>query len=352
MPVWSTWLAALIAAFWGARIIWQRFVKPLYGLVDEANRLASGDLAQPVKVQLEGLIGRFEHAMAQMVQPIKTVVLEVRQEVANLCTGSQEIATGNLDLSARNESQARSLEETAASMEQITSTIKQTSHLSGQGGTVAFETAEVSKRSQQAVTTVAKTMKDIAQSSGKISSIIQVIEGVAFQTNIVALNAALEAARAGEQGRGFAVVAAEVRALAQRTTLASREARELIEESLAHVEDGTRQTSQAQLRMDEAMTLVEKTLILLQEIKNAAAEQESGVSQVNKATSQHDTLTQQNAAMVEKLATSAGSMDNQVGAVHSLIQVFRLAEGDVTLAELDAVSLRTQAKGATVDAEA
>jgi aerotaxis receptor len=207
---------------------------------------------------------------------------------------------------------------------------------------MAGEAAQVSRRSHEAVKTVAETMKGIAESSGKIGSIIQVIEGVAFQTNILALNAAVEAARAGEQGRGFAVVASEVRALAQRTATAAREIRQLIEESLQRVEAGTKQTAQAETRMDEAMASVEKTAALLGEIRNATTEQEIGATQVNEAVAHLDSLTQQNAAMVEELAAAAKAMDDQVVMVHGSIRVFRLTEKDSTLAEVDAVALRRQ----------
>ncbi len=285
---------------------------------------------------------RLELALAQLAVSVRTVVRDVRHEVANLRGGSQEIATGNLDLSRRTESQAASLENTAAAMEQINGTIKQTAQLATEGAALAGETAEVSRRSHEAVQGVATAMKDIAHSSDRIGSIIQVIEGVAFQTNILALNAAVEAARAGEQGRGFAVVASEVRALAKRTSEAAREVRQLIEESLQHVDAGSRQTTQAQARMDEALAAVEKTAALLAQIRGATREQEVGVAQVNESIAHLDSLTQQNAAMVEQLAAAAKSMDDQVVVVHGSIRVFRLTDKDTTLAEVDAVELRRQ----------
>jgi len=333
---------ALLTAGLAMGLVWRNFIGPLNGILVTANRIAAGDLAQLVKVKETGFMRRFELALAQLAVTVRTVVRDVRHEVANLRGGSQEIATGNRDLSQRTESQAASLEKTAFAMEEINGTIKQTSHLAGQGATLAGETAEVSRRSHEAVRGVAAAMKDIAQSSDKIGSIIQVIEGVAFQTNILALNAAVEAARAGEQGRGFAVVAAEVRALAQRTSAAAREVRQLIEESLRHVDAGSQQTAQAQARMDEAMASVEKTAALLDEIRAAAREQEIGVAQVNESIAHLDSLTQQNAAMVEELAAAAKTMDDQVVVVHGSIRVFRLTEKDTTLAEVDAVELRRQ----------
>ena len=335
-------IAALAAAALASVLAWRSNIRPLEGMLEEANRLAAGDLSKPVDITESGMMGRLQLALAQLAVTVRTVVRDVRHEVANLRGGSQEIASGNNDLSVRTESQASSIEQTAASMEEINGTIKQTTHLASQGSTRAGEAAGMSRRSHEAVQAVAETMKDIARSSDKISSIIQVIEGVAFQTNILALNAAVEAARAGEQGRGFAVVAAEVRALAQRTTAAAREIKQLIEESIERVGAGARQTSHAQERMDEAVTSVEQTAAVLEEIRRAAVEQEIGVSQVSEAVTHLDSLTQQNAAMVEELAAAAKSLDAQVVLVHSSIRVFRLTDRDVTLAEEDAVDLRRQ----------
>jgi len=339
-PQWLGWLSAIVTAALAMGVVWRNFIRPLHGILETANRLAAGDLAQSVEVRETGYMRRLELALAQLAVTVRTVVRDVRHEVANLRGGSQEIATGNRDLARRTETQADSLDKTASAMEQINGTIKQTAQLAGDGAALAEETSAVARRSHEAVQGVAHTMQDIARSSDRIGSIIQVIEGVAFQTNILALNAAVEAARAGEQGRGFAVVASEVRALAQRTTAAAREVRQLIEESLKHVDAGSRQTEQARTRMDEALAAVEKTTALLEQIRVATREQEIGVAQINEAIAQLDAITQQNAAMVEQLAAAAKTMDEQVVVVHGSVRIFRLTDKDRTLAEEDAVALR------------
>ena len=224
-------LLALVAVLgggvstWGA---WAITVKPLESLVSDANHLAAGDLSHAVNVGSLGRIGQLQQALNQMSLNLRTVVRDVRQEMDQLAMSVQEIADGNQDLSERTESQASNLQETAASMEQIHDNIQQSAESAQRGYHLAGDTKDVTHRSNDAVASVAKSMEEISDASKKITEIIQLIEGVAFQTNILALNAAVEAARAGDQGRGFAVVASEVRALAQRTTAAAKEIRQLI----------------------------------------------------------------------------------------------------------------------------
>jgi aerotaxis receptor len=256
----------------------------------------------------------------------------------------QEIADGNQDLSARTEAQASSLEETAASMEQINGTVQQSAQSASRGSQLAQQTTHITTRSNEAVQSVSQTMEGIAQSSHKITEIIQLIEGVAFQTNILALNAAVEAARAGDQGRGFAVVASEVRALAQRTAAAAKEIRLLITESGERIAAGESQTKEALQRMSSALESVSQVSTALDEISHGSGEQTLGISQINEAIVQMDSITQQNAAMVEELAATAKSLHQQLQGVSNSMKLFRLRHGDETLSQVDAVSLRQAGK--------
>jgi aerotaxis receptor len=352
LPPWAITGVATAGIAAGLLGLRQIAVRPLQEVIQTANLIAGGDLAQFIKVTKKDEMGQLQLALAQLTLAVRTVVRDVRHEVANLRGGTQEIASGNQDMSSRTEAQASSLQQTAASMEEINGTISQTTQLASDGASLARDTAEVAKRSHAAVLTVADTMHEIAESSRRIGDIIQVIEGVAFQTNILALNAAVEAARAGEQGRGFAVVASEVRALAQRTTTAAKEIRELIEDSRTRVDAGNTRAAEARSRMDEAMASVERVASVLADISHSATEQAIGTAQVNQAVAHLDGITQQNAAMVEELAAAANSLNAQVEQVHSSIRVFRLTENDTTLAETDAVELRrTAASGATTGSD-
>jgi aerotaxis receptor len=338
--------AAAVALFGGLGVAWlslRTTLGPIEATVADAYRMAAGDLTHPVTEGAEGRVGELQLALRQMAVNLRAVVRDTRQEVLRLESAAREIAAGAGDLSGRTESQAGSLEQTAASMEEINSTVQNSAAAAAEGARLAARTTEVSQRSNAAVQAVADTMTGIADSSRRIGEIVHVIEGVAFQTNILALNAAVEAARAGEQGRGFAVVASEVRSLAQRTTVAAKEIKQLIAESSERVDVGNHRTQDAQARMTEALQAVAKVGHTLEAISTAAAEQQNGIAQINEAVSHMDGLTQQNAAMVEQLAASSSGLSSQVASVNDSMRLFRLQPGDVTVAERDAVAMRREA---------
>jgi aerotaxis receptor len=325
-------------------IIRTRQQQALGSVTKSALTLASCDLTQTPQVTSSGMLGRLELALQQLAVNLRTVVNDSRSEIDNVRGAVQEIAAGNHDLSSRTEAQASSLEETAASMEEINGTVKQSADSAASGAHLATETASVAQSSHSAVQNVATAMEKIKESSQRIGDIITTIEGVAFQTNILALNAAVEAARAGEAGRGFAVVASEVRALAHRAATAAKEIKELINESSQRVQLGASQVQDAQERMSEALRAVNSVNSVLSEISGAAAQQQLGISQINEAVSHMDGITQQNAAMVEELAAAAASVSGQIEAVDDTMKLFRLRSNDVSVAELDAVSMRRDSK--------
>ncbi|WP_455814147.1 methyl-accepting chemotaxis protein [Pseudomonas graminis] len=231
-----------------------------------------------------------------------------------------------MDLSSRTEQQASSLEETASAMEQITATVKQNADNARQANQLAAQASQVAVQSGDAVKQVVSTMEMINGSSKKIVDIISVIDGIAFQTNILALNAAVEAARAGEQGRGFAVVASEVRSLAQRSASAAKEIAQLIQDSVARVDEGGRQVTKAGLTMDEVLSSVKNVTGIIGEITIASAEQSSGIDEINMAITQMDQVTQQNAALVNQSAAAAQSMQEQAEQLSLAIRVFKVNE--------------------------
>jgi aerotaxis receptor len=336
--------AVAAAAAWN---VWRLSIRPLEGVIANANRLASGDLADNLPSDAKGAIGDLHRALMQLSVNLRTVILDTRTGIACVRDAAREIAAGNQDLSSRTEAQASSLQQTAASMEQIAGSNRQSTASTVEGARIAGETSAVAQRSQQAVAAVAETMDGITKSSDEIREIIQVVEGVAFQTNILSLNAAVEAARAGEAGRGFAVVASEVRALAQRTSAAVREIKQIIAQSSERVCLGTQRSQDANERVGEARRSVEKVNAVLEEISGASMQQQVGFSQINEAVAHMDSITQQNAAMVEELAAAAKSLEGQVESVDNSMRLFRLAAGDRTMSEVDAVDLRREARAGT-----
>ena len=268
--------------------------------------------------------GQLLQALKEMNDSLMVIVGAVRHNIDNIGSASHDIAAGNADLSARTESQASSLEETASSMEEITSTVKQNSDNAQQVNQQVKSAASVAIEGGRVVAQVVQTMGDINDSSRKIVDIIGVIDAIAFQTNILALNAAVEAARAGEQGRGFAVVASEVRNLAQRSAVAAKEIKALINDSVLKVDAGNRLVQQAGKSMGEIVAGIGGVSTIMAEILMASKEQTAGIEQVNQAIIQMDHMTQQNSALVEQAAAASESLDEQAQMLVQSMSVFQL----------------------------
>ena len=298
---------------------------PLGRAVRIAESVAAGDLTQQIDATSQDETGKLLAALSEMNNSLVGIVGNVRHATDSISTASSEIASGNMDLSARTEQQASSLEETASSMEELTSTVRQNADNARQANQLAGNASEVARRGGAVVSQVVDKMSAINESAYKIVEIISVIDGIAFQTNILALNAAVEAARAGEQGRGFAVVASEVRNLAQRAGNAAKEIKQLIDNSVAQVEEGSRLVDQAGATMTEVVQSVQQVTDIIGEISAASGEQSSGLQQINQAVVQMDNATQQNAALVEQAAAAAGALQEQAASLSQAVSVFRLS---------------------------
>jgi methyl-accepting chemotaxis protein len=324
----GTALAALLLASLAAAWLIRSIAGPLARAVAVADRVAEGDLSQPIECNSHDETGQLLHALQRMQQSLVGAVGSVRHNADGVATASSQIAQGNLDLSQRTEQQASSLEETAASMEQLSSTVKQNADNARQANQLALGASTVAIKGGEVVGQVVTTMKGINDSSKKIADIINVIDGIAFQTNILALNAAVEAARAGEQGRGFAVVASEVRNLAGRSADAAKEIKGLITASVERVEQGTALVDQAGTTMQEIVSSIKRVTDIMGEISAASSEQSAGVAQVGEAVTQMDQATQQNAALVEQSAAAAESLKLQAQQLVQAMAVFKLAHGE------------------------
>lgn len=315
---------ALVAGIVLSLLLSRSIVRPLTRAVAVARTVASGDLDTDITVTAGDETGQLLQALQEMTSNLRNTVAEVRDGAISIAGASGQIATGNLDLSGRTEQQASALQQTASAMEQLTSTVRQNAGNAQQANQLALSASEVASSGGSVVSQVVATMGSINASSRKIVDIISVIDGIAFQTNILALNAAVEAARAGEQGRGFAVVASEVRSLAQRSAAAAKEIKQLIDDSVDKVDQGSRLVGQAGITMNDIVNSVTRVTAIVGEISAASQEQSDGIGQVNLAIAQMDESTQQNAALVEQAAVAAQSLQDQAARLERLVGFFKL----------------------------
>ncbi|WP_144980752.1 methyl-accepting chemotaxis protein [Halomonas sp. C22] len=324
-------IAVIVAALFIIVLVRMAMVRSIVKPLDEAvvhfERIAENDLSSRVDLRGSNEIGKLFSAMQRMQSGLAATVATVRDSSGSIYIGAREIAGGNADLSSRTEQQAASLQETAASMEQLTQTVKQNADNARQASTLANDASGKAVEGGDVVEQVISTMHGISSSSQQVADIINVIDSIAFQTNILALNASVEAARAGEQGRGFAVVASEVRNLASRSAEAAKEIKRLIDASTAQVNEGSQLVEKAGATMREVVGSVRRVTDIMDEISAASQEQSAGIEQVNQAVAQMDEVTQQNAALVQEASAAASSLEEQAERLEGVVAAFRLEQG-------------------------
>ena len=298
-------------------------VKPLEQIIRVTQQLAQGDMTANVNVTGKSEISKLQHSLSVMTDKLRSVVKQVHNGANSVSISSDEIAQGSLDLSSRTEEQAASIEETSSTMEYITETVKQNSNAAKQALQLSSKATEKAEHGLEVAKTAVTAINDIKSSSEKVADIIGVIDEIAFQTNILALNASIEAERAGEQGRGFSVVANEVQKLAQRSADAANEIKALIKSSTEKVHEGTEYVINSSQSLEEIVTTSNETNHLMQQISEASQEQASSLSQVNTAVGQLEETTQQNAALVEQTSAASTSMSDQARNLTKLVSFFK-----------------------------
>ncbi|MBG2711809.1 MULTISPECIES: methyl-accepting chemotaxis protein [Proteus] len=313
-------------------VLWIRrnIVLRINQIVDYMSEISQGNLLENKDVTAKGNneIDQLITGIQYMRTELSLIVNAIRGTSHHIYTGVQELSAGNTDLSCRTEEQASALEETASSMEQLTATVRNNTESAREVSHLISQTSNIASKGGDVTNRMVKTMTDIADSSQKIGEITAVINSIAFQTNILSLNAAVEAARAGEQGRGFSVVATEVRELAQRSAEAAKEIKELIDASISRVRHGNDLVEQVSISMCEILTSVKHVEDSMTEILSASEEQTRGITQVSLAVTEMDKATQQNAAMVEQSSAVASLLTEEAGNLEQIVEQFKTAESE------------------------
>ncbi|MGM0857722.1 MAG: methyl-accepting chemotaxis protein [Pseudomonadota bacterium] len=319
---------AVLATLIMRTVIVRVLVTPLREAVAHFERIASGDLTADIEDRGRNEVGQLYKGLAYMQTKLKTLVISLRESSDSVFSGTGDISAGSLDLSARTEQQAAALQETASSMEQMATTVSRNTETAQEADQLSVAASQSAEAGGQEVAHTVQLMRDIASSAERVNDIIGVIDSIAFQTNILALNASVEAARAGEQGRGFAVVASEVRQLASRSADSAKEIRQLIEATTGQINQGAAQAERSGETINDTVDSIRQVTTLVSEISTATREQNSGIEQINAALTEMDSVTQQNAALVQQTNVAAASLEGQAKQLAALMATFRLEQGD------------------------
>ncbi|HHK4128462.1 TPA: methyl-accepting chemotaxis protein [Enterobacter roggenkampii] len=317
-------LALLSAAI--VHLLIARLLKRLSDIRDAMHNIANGtnDLSQRLPDSGEDEVAQIAQAFNAFSDKLSVVMVQLRDASESVKNAAQEIAAGNQDLSGRTEQAASSLRETASAVEQITASVTQSNESAAEANDQASKASAAAARGGEVVSQAISTMQSIEVASAKIGDITSVIDGIAFQTNILALNASVEAARAGEQGRGFAVVAGEVRNLASRSAQAAKEIKSLIDSTTDSVATGSRYVHLAGESMDEIRSSIGSVSGIMREISIATSEQMKGIHEINHAVTHLDRMVQQNAELVVQSAAAAGALQSQAGDLAETAGHFRI----------------------------
>lgn len=322
--LWGGTAAGLLAAAALAAWITCSITRPLGRALQVATAIAAGDLSGSIDSDARDEVGTLLRRLHLMQASLRTLVGSVRDSANDIGATSTQIAAGSHDLRARTEQQTGNVQETASSIEQLTTTVAANADVAQQAHQQAGEASAVAEQGGTAVKSVIVTMDEISVASRKIVEIVDLINGIAFQTNILALNAAVEAARAGAEGRGFAVVAAEVRSLALRTSAAAQEIAVLIRVSVEKIQAGSDKVGTAGTTMEQIVSQVQQVSMLIGQISSASFEQSHGIAGVNQAISQIDQMTKRNATLVEQSEASSESLRGQAARLADMVAGFRL----------------------------
>lgn len=329
---------ALLMALALAVAITRSIVLPLRRAVEVAQRVAEGDLRHDIVATGRDETAQLLTSMAEMSKALTTLVASLRDSSENVLHGANEIAQGGQELASRTEQQAAALQETASSMEEMTATVRQNSDSTKEADTLAHASSQQMNNGGEEVARSVELMREVTAASISMNKIVEAIDAIAFQTNILALNASVEAARAGEKGRGFAVVATEVRSLASRSAASASEIRGMLDDTRNKIKLCSDQAERGATTIGETETMIQRLALLMAEVSSATREQSSGIEQINTAITEMDSTTQQNSALVQQSTTAAFSLEEQAGRLRELVAAFQIDD-----AKLNQLSAHTPA---------